>query len=506
MKSKYFALVCCLTLFQAGCATIEEGGDPERLEQVTGIDKHSTYPAARRESFEKLNLLELIDPEGNAKLAFPETWKVTYFKDEAEEKKKRQAMSQKYDLSLAYFRQRADIPDEEKRKRRNSIQERILSVSLSRCNVFKTYLRRDQADKNFLLGSATTVAAVLGAVLPGAETAKHMAGAAGIFSGIRSEYNEAYYANLAAHVIAKGIEVRQETAYKRIRDEGQSKRMSDYPLEAAIKDAVYFDGLCSVVAGLDQASASVDATHEPGVEAAMRTVLRAKLLKHAAEAKAEDLVKPEFMKSLNFASQELGMSLLGATGKAVSAIEDVDLTVAASLMKSHILESVAMGAGRVELAAQEKKLGLLKASDTSNDENTEPKAGVFLTKTSSKLDEYAKALALDTCYTVIAADAVQKKIDALKQRSEAGSDGVAVAIANLKLSETEKGVANAHETLATKEKIVLHEVAVYVGGLISKIIALDESKEKALASLAALKGFEFSLVPETKSPVCKSKK
>lgn len=171
MKNMITILLCAIILL-AGCSTLlKEIDDPERLEQVTGIDKHSSYPSLRRDAFEKINLLELVDPENRAAELFRDNWKLTdcVLDDTCGNyKKKTIKMGAKYDLALAVFRQRNDITDEEKRRRRNSIQERMLSVSLSRCNVFKAYLRRDQADKNFMLGSATTVAAVLGTVLPGA--------------------------------------------------------------------------------------------------------------------------------------------------------------------------------------------------------------------------------------------------------------------------------------------------------------------------------------------------
>ena len=192
--------------FIGGCTTIgSQLADPERTEQVTGIDKHSSYPAVRRSYFEKINLIELVDPETRAAAAFKTAWDAAERDADAVN-----AFGAKYDLVLAWFRQRTDISDDQKRRLRNGIQERMLSVSMSRCNVFKTFLRRDQANQNFLLGSLTTASGVLGAILQGANASRNLAGAAGLFSGIRSEYNQAYYSNLAAHVIVKGIEARQE--------------------------------------------------------------------------------------------------------------------------------------------------------------------------------------------------------------------------------------------------------------------------------------------------------
>jgi hypothetical protein len=169
------------------------------------------------------------------------------------------------------------------------VQERIMIVSNQRCNVFKTFLRREQADTNFNYGAATTISGVLGAVLPGVQASRNLAGMAGIFSGLQAEYNQNYYSNLMASVITQGIDVRRDQAQERIRRDGQSKSIEEYSLEAAIRDAVYFDGLCSTLTGLEEAQTSIQQTTNPGIERAVQTMTSIKAAYEISQGVLTDL-------------------------------------------------------------------------------------------------------------------------------------------------------------------------------------------------------------------------
>jgi hypothetical protein len=272
------------TILFGGCAQLTKDNYHwnEASEQVSRIDKHSTFPAVNRSSFEHVNLIELIDPSLKAKERYPAAWKL------AEGIPGNQQFGVKYDLVLAYFRENINVTPQQKKIHRNSVQDRIMGISTSRCNVFKTYLRRQQSDTNFWLGSATTVAGVLGAVLPGVNASRNLAGAAGIFSGVQAEYNADYYSNLAAHVIVQGIELNQNRLQNQIIEDRQKLSIDDYSMEAAIKDAIYFDGTCSTVVGLLEASESIKETTSPG-------------LPRAAEIIASVRAMQEISQSTNFA-------------------------------------------------------------------------------------------------------------------------------------------------------------------------------------------------------------
>lgn len=270
-----------------GCGLLDKPRNAwdEREEQVSGVDKHSSYPAVRRVYFEQLNLVELIDPRDEAKTLYPAAWEsMRKLKRDGDER----GWGIHYDLAFSAFRESARDPNL-KRLHRNSVQDRILSVADSRCNVFKTYLRRQQSNWNFWLGSATTAAGVLGAVLTGVNSSRNLAGAAGLFSGIQAEYNQQYFSNLASHVIVQGIEVRQAKMLATVVKERQTLGIDDYSIEAAVKDAITYDGSCSALAGLGEASESIKESVNPGLPRAFEIIASVRALNELAHA--EDMAQ-----------------------------------------------------------------------------------------------------------------------------------------------------------------------------------------------------------------------
>lgn len=277
--------ICCsllVLLGLTGCSQMEAFRretfkNGEGIEQFLSVDRHSTFPAVRRTKFEQVNFAELIDPKNDAKRDFPVAWEEASKKSEGDLKEGLQ-----YDLALASFRQRPDSVLNPKQRHRDAVQDRILGVSTSRCNVFKTYLRRQQADTNFLLGSATTIAGVIGALAPMANT-RYWSGTAGIFSGVQAEFNSSYYSNLAAQVIAQGIETHQARLLKQLVTERQRRSVDDYSMEAAIKDAIYFDGTCSTVVGLQEAAESIKEVTNPGLPRAAEIIASVKAMNTIAQ-------------------------------------------------------------------------------------------------------------------------------------------------------------------------------------------------------------------------------
>lgn len=276
------ALLLVLPTLLSGCAQMnaynDAGHTKEAREQYSRVDQHSSFPSISRANFEQVNLVEMIDPESHAESVYARLWPKDASSNDA-----REAYGQKYDLVLAGFRSRTDLSDEQKRQRRNSVQDKIIAVATSRCNVFKTFLRRQQTDGNFYFGSATTVASVLGALLPGARDVRNMAGAAGIFSGIQAEFNQSYYSNLAAQVIVEGIELRQSMLKERLYAGARDHSVVDYTMEAAIADALVFDGSCSALTGLVMAQDSIQQITRPGPEAAMNAMLYAQVMQAASK-------------------------------------------------------------------------------------------------------------------------------------------------------------------------------------------------------------------------------
>jgi hypothetical protein len=273
----------------AGCAQLNRLGNNEHwdesAEQVARVDVHSSFPALSRATFERVNLLELIDP-----------------KRQSGRPEKIENPGKEYTEVFAWFRDTQDKTPEEKKAIRNSVQDQIIAVATSRCNVFKTYLRREQSDTNFLFGTLTTVTGVLGAIVPGARDARNLAGAAGLFSGIEAEYNQAYYSNLAAHVIISGIELRQSQLRESLYPGARDRSITEYTLGSAITDALVFDGSCSTLTGLIMAQDSIQQVTNPGPKAAMNAMLYARTLRAIQDTPHEDLT-PEKVRALNDLTQ-----------------------------------------------------------------------------------------------------------------------------------------------------------------------------------------------------------
>ena len=330
-----------LPLF-VGCASFRAGFNEalskESSEQYQSVDRHSSYPVLRRENFEQVNLLEMIDPEH--KSSGLQSWDV---RPEAIN------YGRRYDLTLAWFRNDGQ-PDEQKRLTRDGVQDKIIAVSTSRCNVFKTYLRRQQTDVNFTLGSLTTAAGVLGAILPGATASRNLAGTAGLFSGLQAEYNQAYFSNLAAHVIVQAIELRQNRLKKELMDGRKDKGIKAYSMEAAINDAIVIDGSCSALAGLMEAQDSIKEVETPGLRMAARAMTSARALQELNAKPISELQASGSLASLMALAGGNVPSLLVTSGKAtVGGPLGIELVGAANVADA-ILRQVDLQAGRVGAA------------------------------------------------------------------------------------------------------------------------------------------------------------
>lgn len=368
-------IIGACTLVLPGCAQLQPdfGHQAEASEQVSRVDAHSSFPAVRRINFEQVNIVELVDPEGRAAVMFKQSWDGT--KDYTGERR----WGVQYDLVLNWFRMDHTASEEQKRSHRNSVQDRIMSVSTSRCNVFKTYLRRQQADVNFLLGAATTAAGVLGAVLPGVRASRNLAATAGLFSGTQAEYNSAYYSNLAASVIVQGIEMRQARLQKELVQTRQGKSIADYSMEAAINDAIVFDGSCSTVVGLLEAADSIKEVSNPGLARAAEVIASVRAANEIAQADkisvlADSGSLSKLLKQASPTTSPLVVSAVKPKDIAwKSAIIDLE---AASHAKERIDSSIDEAASRVAQSFAEAQIKL-KAEERSTEVKTGDTAEAF---------------------------------------------------------------------------------------------------------------------------------
>jgi hypothetical protein len=149
-------------------------------------------------------------------------------------------------------RQQTNKGDEYK-YRRNDLQERLISASNQRCSA---YIRTIVSSKSQTQMGWTGLAILLSgaaAVVPHALTAKALAAGGTVSTGLLSTYNEAYFNNLAITVVSSGISKQRESILASI-SRFKSEPLSNYPINAAIADALAYHAACNIVSGMEAAA------------------------------------------------------------------------------------------------------------------------------------------------------------------------------------------------------------------------------------------------------------
>lgn len=174
--------------------------------------------------------------------------------------------------------------------RRNAIQERILAASEQRCGSYKIFLKQYEGESNFLMGAITTALAGAGALVSPVTAARALSGSAGVMSGVNAEFNDKLFAKLTIQVLTKAIDARRKSIYEQILKNRGSKKdtggtdgngdtttdkdgkgtkagsLEEYPVEAAIKDALTYHAACSLIVGLEEAGAAIERKGEVGLK------------------------------------------------------------------------------------------------------------------------------------------------------------------------------------------------------------------------------------------------
>ena len=109
-----------------------------------------------------------------------------------------------------------------------------------------------------------------------------------MFSGVRAEFNQELFLNLATQVIVQGIDTKRTMLYEQMVEHGQSKSIKDYNVQAAVKDAVYYHGQCSVIVGFQEAADAIKLVEDPGLNAATRTLLRVNVMRNILDNRSTD--------------------------------------------------------------------------------------------------------------------------------------------------------------------------------------------------------------------------
>lgn len=262
----------------AGCAATPK----QYLDETSWVDVTGAYQLTDREAFETIDLGKLLRqyaPQGSPSKCKGLDKVPTPARNASGQPPSAatgaEAMSGGLEDALHYYNDKIrGVSDQQQRTSRNALQERLLAASAQRCNAYKGNLQRTFSRTNFGLGVLSTIAGTAGALVNSASAASGWSAVSAISSGSRAEFNQDFMSNLAAYVIVDGIDKRRRTIYEQIQSRGQAKSYEAYPVEAAIKDALYYHGQCSVIAGFQEASDSIKTANEPGVNAAINAMAK----------------------------------------------------------------------------------------------------------------------------------------------------------------------------------------------------------------------------------------
>ncbi|WP_339855830.1 hypothetical protein [uncultured Nisaea sp.] len=247
------ALAICFILGTSSCS-------PDFATSNGWVDSRVTLvganPVIETDKFAPIELADLLDPDNKANRG-------------KEGDGTNKSDSSRLDRAFAAFYKYGNL-----RERRNRVQERILAAANQRCEIYKRYIQRVRSSSNFILGSAATAAGILGGLFTATATARSLSAASGILSGTRAEYNQEMFQNLATQVITAGIDKRRQDVYQQIVTKGQAFDIEKYSVEAAIKDTMTYEDMCSAYAAFEEANDSIKTVTDPGIEAANRVLAK----------------------------------------------------------------------------------------------------------------------------------------------------------------------------------------------------------------------------------------
>ena len=303
-----------------------ESSDSDR--STNKIDYTGVSPVIKGARIEPINLLIMLDPEYQSKQILEKYAPHRKWSD--------LTYDERYEYAFEAFSRNPNATDVEKAQRRNRVQDRIVLSSDQRCGIYRRMLLSIQSDANFWLGTGATIAGVLGPLF-GERGAKNLAVLAGGLSGTSAEISQNYFYNLAVPVITKGIDERRKSILERMRL-AHTADIHQYTVQAAVKDAVYYDGQCSVISGLEEAAEAIRLVSDPGIESANRILLKTKLTKEivsantpteiaSLEKSVRTLEANPLMASNRFSN--IGVPLAGVGGTMISTPSSVAVLLAA---------------------------------------------------------------------------------------------------------------------------------------------------------------------------------
>lgn len=286
--SKSLAVLMSLPILSA-CTTTNRW-----FTETNAVDEVGTYQLINRETFEPINLPAIIYSDQGVKQTPHEHGRRRHSMHHCIQLNSHnnhppemvQIAGECIDNALSDFSNSyRGIQGEVPITARNRIQDRVLAASTQRCNAYKAGLQRTFSRTNFGLGVLSTVSGIAGSTIPGVQASKNLSALAGAFSGARAEWNQSFLANLTVNVIVDGIESKQKETLATITKVEQKKKLTDYSLDAAIRDALQYHGQCTVVTRMQVAANAIRMRDDPGMDAGFKIIAKATATKKLLEGK-----------------------------------------------------------------------------------------------------------------------------------------------------------------------------------------------------------------------------
>jgi hypothetical protein len=171
-------------------------------------------------------------------------------------------------LDEAYVRFEECAGDDDRyRRRRNRLQERLISESNERCGLYKRQLQEARADAPAAEprkgGGLAAAVGGLGMLYPPVAAVSGLARAGALVTERRDEPVRPFDAGLSTRIVLAGIDTRRANLLQSMRVR-QTEDPTAYPVEAGVGDALVYHEACSVVAGLEAADEALAAA-DPGI-------------------------------------------------------------------------------------------------------------------------------------------------------------------------------------------------------------------------------------------------
>lgn len=154
---------------------------------------------------------------------------------------------------------------------RNELIDALLAASNQKCTRYTALLKNADGAMNAGLSVGSILTGGLGSILPGAGTARALAGTSSILSGSRAALNDTYLSNQTIHVLSAAFE-KARRAQRHIITNREACTVEQYTVMRGIEDAYTYHNSCSLVAGLAETALSIERSENPGL-ATMRSQL-----------------------------------------------------------------------------------------------------------------------------------------------------------------------------------------------------------------------------------------